>query len=662
MLLDLRETVRNSKPIKYTLITIICIPFVLFGIGSYFGGGGAQYAAKVDGQEISVQQLENAYGQQRRQMAQMFGGNIPEGFANEPQLRQQALDGLLQQQVLRNAVADSGFTVSDTTLADAIQNIPAFQNAEGQFDKERYTTQLRGSGMSVDQFEHSFREDTALQQFQLGIVETSFSLPSEREQTDMLRNQVRTVDAVRYSIAPLIEETEVSDEEVQAHFDENAESFEFPQRAKIEYLRLSLGGLMETIDVSDDQAMEYFEANKGQYLVPEERKASHILLSLDSGASDADVAEKTELLGSIKTRIEGGEAFADLAKEFSDDPGSASLGGSLGQIAPGVMVPEFEQATFALAEAGQLSEPVRTEFGLHLIKLDEVVPEKGETFDEAKEKVVTAIKRQEAQGEFLDLEELLAQEAFDNPESLDAAVTATGLELQESDWIDGGIDTPPELSDPRILRLALSEDVKENGNNSETLELGLQDVMVLRLKEYEGPRPKTLEDVKDEITATLKSDKAGAQLDETLEAARASLESGQPVAEIASADGGEAIEALEVGRQSTDFDRNFIDQLFRLRKPAGDEPVLHSAVLSNGDRVLVGMTAVGLPAEGSDSDAESAENPETPAAGEDNAAPVAGNPQLGSSEFRILLQTLQENSEIETNESALLGSDGGYGG
>lgn len=656
MLLDLRETIRNSKPIKYTLITIICIPFVLFGIGSYFSGGGAQYAAKVDGETISVQQLENAYGQQRRQLAQMFGGQIPENFANETALRQQALDGLLSQQVLRNTVAENGFTVSDSTLAEAIQNIPAFQNADGQFDKERYTAQIRASGGSVDAFENSFRQDTALQQFQLGIVQTSFSLPNEREQSDFLRNQVRTVDAVRYPIAPLIEETEVSDDEVQSHFDENADTFEFPERVKIEYVRLSLGGLMEAVDVSDDQAKEYFEANKGQYMVPEERKASHILLTLDSGASDSDVAAKTDEMAAIVSRIEAGEAFADLARELSDDPGSASVGGSLGQIAPGAMVPEFEQATFALAEVGDLSEPVRSEYGLHLIKLDEIIPEKGESFEDAKKKVVTAIKRQEAQGEFLDLQEVLAQEAFDNPESLDSAAESTGLEKLESDWMDGGIDTPPELSDPRILRMALSEDVKENGNNSEPLELGVQDVMVLRLKEYGEPRPKTIDDVRDDIITTLKSDKAGSQLDANLEAARASFEEGKSVADIAAAEGGEALEALEVSRQSTEFDRNFIDELFRLPKPEGDQPVVHNAVLNNGDRLLVGMTAVGLPAEAPDAD-----NTEGSASADAAGAAESANPRLGNSEFTILLQLLQENSDIETNEAALSGETG-YGG
>jgi len=376
MLLDLRETIRNSKPIKYTLITIICIPFVLFGIGSYFSAGGPGYAAKVDGSEISAQQLENAYSQQRRQMAQMFGGQIPEGFGDEAALRQQALDGLVRQQVLRNTVAENKFTVSDKTLASAIQDIPAFRNAEGGFDRERYMAQLQSSGMSVDAFENSFREDTALAQFQAGIVDTSFVLPTEKDLNESLARQVRTVDAIRLPLEPARESIEIADTEVQTYFDENADNYTFPQRAKIKYIRLNRAVLADAIDVTDEEAQEYFDANKGNYLVPEERKASHILLTLDEDASDAEVNEQTEILSSISGRIASGESFADLAKEFSKDPGSATVGGSLGQIAPGVMVPAFEQAVFALANVNDLSEPVRTQFGLHLIKLDEIVPEK----------------------------------------------------------------------------------------------------------------------------------------------------------------------------------------------------------------------------------------------------------------------------------------------
>ena len=653
MLLDLRETIRNSKPIKYTLITIICIPFVLFGIGSYFSAGGPGYAAKVDGAEISAQQLESAYSQQRRQMAQMFGGQLPEGFGDEAALRQQALDGLVRQQVLRNTVAENKFTVSDKTLASAIQDIPAFRNAEGGFDRERYLTQLRSSGMSVDAFENSFREDTALAQFQSGIVDTSFVLPSERELNESLARQVRTVDAIRLPLEPAKESIEIADDEVQTYFDENAENYTFPQRVKINYIRLNRALLSDAIDVTDEEAQEYFDANKGNYLTPEERKASHILLTLDEDASEKEVTKQTELLTSLRDRVESGESFEDLAKEFSQDPGSATIGGSLGQIAPGVMVPAFEQAVFSLAAVGDLSNPVRTQFGLHLIKVDEIISEKGETFDQAKPKVIAEIKNSQAQAEFIDLQDLLAQEAFDNADSLDSAAEVTGLEVQSSDWIDGGIETPVELGNPAILAAALSEDVRVNGNNSDIVELGADDVIVLRTEEYEGPRPKTIDDVREDIVGTLKTEKAGEGLDKSLETALTDLKGGKTSVEVAEAAGGELSEALALNRQSNDFDRNFVAELFKLPKPADGAPVYHSGTLSNGDRVALVFEAI------------SVEEPETEEGSEATVSTASNfaNPQLGGSEFGVLLKTLQGKTKVETNERVLSGeADYGYGG
>lgn len=173
MLLDLRETVRGSKPIKYTLITLICIPFVLFGIGSYFSGGTAPPVAEVNGQPISQQQLERAYQQQRQQLARMFGGQLPEAFANENLLRQQALQQLITQQVLENEVVKQKFAVGDATLGRAIRNLPNFQ-IDGKFNTDTYQTQLRASGMSVSAFEQSFRDDTAINQFRAGISDINF--------------------------------------------------------------------------------------------------------------------------------------------------------------------------------------------------------------------------------------------------------------------------------------------------------------------------------------------------------------------------------------------------------------------------------------------------------------------------------------------------------
>ena len=196
MLLDLRETVRNSKPLKYSLITLICIPFALVGVGSYFSGGTAASVAEVNGVAIDQQQLERAYQQQRQQLARMFGGQLPEAFANEGALREQALQQLITQQVLVSEVAKQNFAVGDATLGRAIRNLPNFQ-VDGKFDTETYQMQLRASGLSVPAFEQSYRDDTALNQFRTGVTQTSFTLPQEADRLSALGRQTRTIEGVR---------------------------------------------------------------------------------------------------------------------------------------------------------------------------------------------------------------------------------------------------------------------------------------------------------------------------------------------------------------------------------------------------------------------------------------------------------------------------------
>jgi len=424
MLLDLREFVRNSKPVKYTLITIICIPFVLFGVGSYFSGGGDYHAATIDGEEIGLREYEAAYNQQRQQLSQMFGGTIPEGFANEPQLRQQALESLLTQQALRNVVNDAKFTVSNDSLAKNIQQIPGFQ-VEGRFDKERYRAQLVSSGMSVEQFEDSFRNDTAMAQFRSGIVDTAFELATEKNHIAELQRQTRKIDSVTLPIAEKAEEIDVSEEDTQAYFDENKENFEFPQRVKIEYLSLNIDDLSSEVTVSDEEAQAHYDDNKKSYLVPEERKASHILLKPDAD-NEEEVEQAKQQLVAIKERVEAGEDFAEIATDTSKDLGSAKNGGSLGQFGRGAMTPPFEEAVFSMAEVGSVSDPVVSDFGVHLILLEGIIEEHGASFDDVKADIVTELQTRQAESEFTDLMETLTEQSFDNPESLDAAAESTG--------------------------------------------------------------------------------------------------------------------------------------------------------------------------------------------------------------------------------------------
>ncbi len=671
MLLDLREKIRSSKPIKYGIITVISIPFVLVGIGPYLSGGSATAPAEVNGTEISQQQLESAYRQQRAQLARMFGGQIPAGFENEQILREQALEQLVTQNVIESEVAKQKFAIGDETLARAIRSLEVFQ-VNGQFSSEAYQQQLRGSNQSVPEFEQGYRDNTAMIQFQAGISETAFVLPQEAERLANLGRQIRTIDAVRFNFEEAKSVIEVADEEVVAYFEEQSGNYLFPERAKIEYIELESSVVASEIEISDAQAQSYYDDNRARYMTPERREASHILLESGNGSED----DQIEQLNQIKERVLAGELFGDLAKEFSDDIGSANSGGSLGFITPGAMVPEFEDAVSALTEEGEMSEPVISDFGVHLIMLDRITAESGQAFEEVKSDIVETMQQDEADREFFDLRDQLAELAFDNPSSLEPAADATGLEIKTSDWLSSETDAGPVLSSPAVMSVAFSPDVLEDENNSDIITIENRHILVLRVVEYEEQRPQTLEEVREEVVDALKSERTAEQLKELATAALEKFKLGE--ASTAIADGSELAEALEsevITRRSTVFGTSAIARIFALPRPDA-EPSLATVTLANGDELAVSLKSVEIPA--ADAVAEvvaeasvetSVETPiETPIETPVEAAslsPVAGvveagaNPRLGAAEFQAFLASLRTKADVKINDTS--GNAPGYG-
>lgn len=639
MLMDLRETIRNSKPIKYTLVGIITVVFAGVGLGSYFAGGTAAPVAEVNGEEISSIDLERAVYQQRQQLARMFGGSLPEGFGSDEMLRGQALEQLISERVLNSNVAEHKFAVGDETLSRTIRQLPNFQ-VDGQFDKETYELALRSSGMSVPAFEQNFRDNTAINQFRNGVIGTSFTLKQEAEALGALARQTRTVDTVTYDFAASKDGIEVSDEDVVSYFDENSGNYNFPERAKIQYIELDSKVLASNIDVTEEEAQSYYDENSALYVVSEQREASHILLEVDGDDAD-QVAEKASVLNDLKLRIEGGESFADLAREFSEDIGSSGNGGSLGIIAPFDPSDEYPSdqaladALYQLEKEGSISNPVVSAAGVHLLKVDRVVEESGKPFDEVKEDIIAQLQQDQADSEYFDLREILSEQSFDSPESLEPASDLSGLELQTSDWVDVTNGSGPVLSNRQVLAAIFSPDVKDDGNNSELIEVADRHVVVLRVLEYEGERPQTLDDVRDEVIDTLKSERAGEALDGLAAAAAERLLAGDSAEDIAESDDlASAATAIELSRQSTEFDRPVLDEIYALPKPADGQPVTHNTVLASGERLALRLVDVAVP----EADDDAPASPGTT---------LGANPRLGGVEFQALMQSLRESADVD---------------
>lgn len=635
MLLDLRDGIRNSKWLKYLLVTIICIPFALFGINSYFSGGGPDYAVKVNGEKVSLNAFQSAYQQQRAQIAQAFGGRIPEGFDIASMVNEQAMSSLVTQEVIRQATFENGFAVSDESLAQQLLEIPQF-NVDGRFDKERYQLQLQSMGVSASEFENQYRNDLVMQQFSSSVVGSGFTLANENEKTTALQNQQRNAETITFDVAARAETIEVADSDVQAYYDDNNSQFNNPQKVTVEYIELKVDDLESSIEVTDADLRGFYDRNKTQWVVPEKRDASHILLAVEDDSDDEDkLAQANELL----ERINNGESFEDLASEFSDDPGSGAQGGSLGEFGRGVMVAPFEETVFAMQE-NDISEPVRSDFGYHIIRLNKIIPEQGQAYDEVKTDVEAQFRTEQAENEFFSVSELLSNATYENSDSLQPAADETGLEIQTSEWID--INTTDGIGQYRqVITAALSDEVLNEGLNSSVLEVGDNHAIVLRTLDHEEAKPKPLDEVRDNIVDTLQRERATEQLTEIAESLQEALTGGDAAA-IAEENDAQYEDAGAVGRLDTEIDSQLTRRLFQLPKPAEGAKTFDTVIKSDGNIALLIFSGVATQEEATD---------------EEMTASGAFTP--GSAELQAMVASLQESAEVERNEH-LLNNESSY--
>ncbi len=633
MLLDLRDGIRNSKWLKYLLVTIICIPFALFGVNSYFNGGGPDYAAKVNGEKVSLNSFESAYQQRRQQITQMFGGNIPQGFNPTSMIdRNQVMDTVVSREVIRQSTVDNKFAVGDEALASSLLSIEGF-TVDGRFDKERYQQQLQSMGVSPGEFEQQYRGDLIMQQFSEAVVNSGFALGTENSRLEQLRSQRRNLSTISFNLQEKADTIEVSDEDVTAYYDENKTDFNNPEKVTVEYVELKIDDLKSTVEVTDADLQGYYEQNKTRWVVPDKRDASHILLALDSDASDSAAEEKLQLANTLIDRINGGESLEDLAKEFSDDPGSQENGGSLGEFGRGTMVAPFEEAVFAMEE-GSISEPVRSDFGYHIIRLNKLIPERGQSFEEVKEEVDQQFRAEAAETKFYSASELLSNAAYENSDSLQPAADETGLEVKTSDWLDQ--NTTEGLGQYRqVLAAALTDDVLNQGLNSEVLTVAENHAIVLRTLDHIEAQPKPLEEVKDDIVKILQEQRATEELTTLADNLKQELSSGGDPAAIASANGGEFAEQKAIGRNDPDSDAQLSRELFSMPKPAEGASTYRTVTTADGDIAIAIFGGIAAP------ESEAAE------------AEITGSPAPANDEFSAMVVELKSTAKVVTNDAVL---------
>jgi len=480
------------------VLGIIGLVFVFWGIN--WTMSAPNYAAKVNGSEISSNEVRQAYQQQLAQYQRQSNGQIDDAQRNE--IKRHVLDQYVNTEAVVTRADSLGYRVSDQDLLAEMSKIPAFQ-VDGKFDKAHAMAVLRSQGRSIAEIEDLFRRDVKLRQLDEALTLSSFATPSEMKRLRALAEQERQVSWFTVAPAKYIAEATASDADLQAYYDAHKAQYMTPETVDLHYVELSMAQLESKVTVDDAQLKAYYDDQKTKtperFTQPEQRRVRHILLQVSDPKDDATVKAKAE---SILKRAQNGEDFSALAKEFSQDPGSAQQGGDLGWSERKAFVGPFADAAFGMKE-GEITGPVKTQFGYHILKLDGIQPTNIKTFEQAKADLETEYRRSEAERLFNSAQDELADAALQNTTDIDVVARKAGLTVRDIPVFsrtDGG----GELGKPApVLEAAFSQDVLD-GRLSPIVEIEKGRGLVLRATDHKVPQQKPLDAVRTEIVAAWK--------------------------------------------------------------------------------------------------------------------------------------------------------------
>ena len=585
------QTIRDRAQgwIAWAIVILISIPFALWGIQEYLGGGSQPVIASVNDREITEAELDRRYQEFRSRLRDQLGSAYRPELFDDEKMRKQVLEGMIHRELILQESGRLGLYASDQMVRGVILNDPQFQK-DGRFDQDSYERALRYRGLNSRAFEERMRLRLITSQLSRAIEASEFVTQRELIDAVRLRDQKRQFEFLVLPLAGFMEDRAFSEEDIDAYYRAHQGRFRVPERIKVEYLTLDADSIGAKLEPDEETLRGFYEADQDHFYGGEQRRASHILVALAPDADQASIEAAEKKIQDALMRIEEGEEFAAVAREMSDDPGSSEAGGDLGFLEREMMDPAFEDAAFS-AEASQVAGPVRSRFGFHLIKVTEIKAAEAPSFDEQRESVLKAYRRSEGERLFYDYAERLSDLSYENPDSLEPAANALGLEIERSDWMDrsGGSS---ELAHPKAVAAAFSEDVLVRGNNSEAVELGPQQVLVLRILDHKKEHVRPLEDARAEITDLLRKEQAADKAREIGETLLARLRAGETLEKIAAETGHELQRPEAIRRVDTQLPANLVSAVFRSLRPGQHQPTYGAAVLENQDYVLFALSEV----------------------------------------------------------------------
>ena len=623
MLHFIRE--RAQGWVAWFIVGLISIPFALWGVNSYITEPSDIVVASVNGEPIKQAEFQRSLKQYRERMRDMMGDDFEPSLFDNESTKQNVLNGLIEQRLIFSTNQSLGQYVPDVYINTAIQQTQAFQ-IEGKFNTERYKMLLARAGFSPTSYEDQLRSDLMIKELSNSIQRTATITKYDVDNLLRIEKQKREIAYGVIDASPLADSIVISNEDAEAFYEKKKSGYTTPEKLSINYIELSVDGLASNLEVKETVLEQFYADNKGQFMSPEQRQASHILIEGDS-------EEAVKILAAVEYRLSQGEDFAIVAKELSQDPGSAQEGGDLGAIQREIMEPAFEKALFSLADVNDVSSIIKTESGHHLIKLTGIVTSEGKAFSAVRAEIEESIRRQEAEQLFFDQAEKLAELSYENPDSLALASEELDLEIKTSDLFtrEGGKGI---TADKNVVNMAFTDDVLIEGLNSTIIELTDSHIVVLHRNKHVLTGQLPFEAVSGDIKLKLKAQGAKDKVSETGKKIFEKVEAGIDAKSLFSKLEWHDTKLIE--RSENSIDREILDEVYAMEKP--NENLIHHGFTDRyGNYVLIRLTAVieGGIDEPSEQDREGLSS--------------YLMQHYGDSEFRALIESLKAESDIEVS-------------
>ncbi len=628
MLKDIREKFTGGLAIG--ILVLIGIPFLFFGLNYSFSTAGT--AATVDGDEITINRFEQSY----REALQANPNLAQASAAVRMQIRDAVLDGMIRERLINNHLQASGYQISDKQVTDMIQQEPTFQD-NGVFDKSLYFEYLADRGIEAGNFELGQRQRLRQEQLQRAIGASAVVTPAEYRRYLNLIAEQRVVTLATLNQDSVSDDIAVTDEEIVAYYDDNPTLFQLPDTANIEFIAIRRDRLAAAVNVSEEELAEFYEDSKDRYLQDEQRHARHILILFDG---DEAAAETTA--NDLMTRVQAGESFEELAREYSKDGGTSAQGGDLGLLTKSQLSGELGKVIFSLAE-GALGGPVKSDYGYHIVRLDSVSEQGPLPLEEIRSELLRELRDSEADDAFRDLEGQISNALFDAPD-LQSIAVSVGIDVESaSDFSRTGGE--PFGANQAAIDAVFDDAVLHGGQISELVELDANISAIFKVTQYSAATRQALADVRDQIDDTLRAQQAEQLMIERAEQILAAMDAGEDFGQAAEAAGATVSEPQLMSRRDPKVDQAVLFEVFAAGRPTQAAPVRGRVRNIAGGYTVYDLEAV-LPG-----------RPESIPLSERDSRKVQLTQQSGAGDYRAFVQALYDAADIAINDDMLAAQD-----